>query len=59
MNLRRLVIFGIFFATFIGLTSVISGWPKTAYACGGLVIALSLFCIVMDIWVRRYWQKQS
>ena len=53
MNLRKLVLAGIFTATVFGVSSLINNWPKTAVACLAIVLVLSGFFLFMENWVKR------
>ncbi len=43
--LRKFVLLAIFIATTFGVSGMINGWPKTAIACGVIVLLLMIiFC---------------
>lgn len=59
MNLRRLVLLAICLSTAFGLVSLINGWPRTAAACSAVVVALSIFFLIVENLVRRHLKEDG
>ncbi|PRA51829.1 hypothetical protein CQ062_19660 [Ochrobactrum sp. MYb68] len=52
--LRKFVLLAIFIATTFGVSGLINGWPKTAIACGAIVLFLIIIFFVFENLARRH-----
>ncbi|MBB5704470.1 ABC-type Mn2+/Zn2+ transport system permease subunit [Ochrobactrum daejeonense] len=52
--LRKFVLLAIFIATTFGVSGMINGWPKTAIACGVIVLLLMIIFFVFENLTRRH-----
>lgn len=52
--LRKFVLLAIFIATTFGVSGLINGWPKTAIACGAIVLLLIIIFFVFESLARRH-----
>lgn len=52
--LKKLIFLAILLATTIGVSGLINGWPKTAIACGAIVLFLAIIAFVFERVAKKY-----
>ncbi|MCY1241522.1 hypothetical protein D9M68_1001480 [compost metagenome] len=57
--LRKFVLLAIMIATTFGISGMINGWPKTAIACGAIVLFLIVIFIVFENLTRKYYTNSE